>query len=503
MPASYTLLQHDRLDDIMDKIGHGRFHIFAIIGLGCRLFVRGSIFSLRTMLEPYFKCKYNLSYFEASFYITSYLLCAAISAPLNGWLANKYGKRKTLLLCSSMSAVTAILHIMSSSFTLLVITMGGCGIFDSAQFLVYPLVLEFFGKSGRKHVSSVELFYVVGYASGVFVGYFCLKHLSWHYAMIICVVIPLIPVLISLAYLPESPRYLLANGDTVGAIKSLVRMHITNNPDSDERELNRSFTNALGEPFNENDEGKGHHYVVDAGDDNKDHDDKKPQSSNLTQVESSNERKTSEKDSLLSGYYIKISRKDLRQRILAVCVMAFMTSVSRNAFLFASGQKYDKAHSENVCNQCSSSISINHLISVTVGSSIAIFVSYNLVGRLKRRLALRGLVTVLAIAIIPFYFHLSDWLVSGSFFIVSVINECLMLVRLVYCSEVVPSSVRGFASNLMFGCGVAGALTAALMATYVLHVSHFLTFLGLHICILICLIVVYRYVIETKDISLN
>ena len=54
MPASYTLLQHDRLDDIMDEIGQGRFHIFAVIGLGCRLFVRGSIVSLGTMFGPYF-----------------------------------------------------------------------------------------------------------------------------------------------------------------------------------------------------------------------------------------------------------------------------------------------------------------------------------------------------------------------------------------------------------------------------------------------------------------
>ena len=213
--------------------------------------------------------------------------------------------------------------------------------------------------------------------------------------------------------------------------------------------------------------------------------------------------KESEEVSLLGDGEFKLSNKDLRQRILVVCVIAFMISVSRNAFLLASGQRYAKAHSEHECNQCSTSIFINHLISVTVGSSIAIVISYNINGRLKRRLALRGLITVLAIAIIPFYFHLPDWLVSSAFVIVSVINECLMLVRLVYCSEVVPSSVRGFASNFMFGCGGAGALIAALIATYVLHVSHFLTILCLHICILICLIAVYRYVIETKDMSLN
>ena len=504
MPASYTLSQHDPLDEVMDKIGHGRFHIFAVIGLGCRLFVRGSIFSLRTMFEPYFKCKYDLSYFAASFYITSYLLCAAISAPLNGWLANKYGKRKTLLLCSSMTLVTAILHILSSSFTLLVITMAGCGVFDSAQFLVYPFILEFFCKSGRKHVSSVELFYVLGYASGVIVGYLCLKYLSWQWAIVICVIIPLIPVLISLAYLPESPRYLLANGDRVGAIKSLVQMSLTNNPGSDKRELLQTFTKTFAEPTNKSeDRGCQYDVIYDGDDYHDDVDDNNSQPSKTAEYGSSNERRRSEKVTLLGVGNFKMSNKDLRQRVLVVCVMAFMISASRNAFLFASGQSYDEDHPGQQCSQCSSSISFYHLISVTVGSLIAILISYNLVGRLKRRLALRGLITVLAIAIIPFYFDLPDWVVSGSFFIVSVVNECLMLVRLVYCSEVVPSSVRGFASNLMFGFGIAGALTAAFMATYVLHVSHFLTFFGLHIFILICLIVVYRYVIETKDMSLN
>ena len=336
---------------------------------------------------------------------------------------------------------------------------------------------------------------MLGFASGVLGGYFCLKHLSWQWATVICVIIPLIPVLISLAYLPESPRYLLANGDRIGAIKSLVQMSLTNNPGSDKKVLIRTFTKALCEPSSDNNDGVGDNDDVD--------DDNNLQLFKLAENKSLNERKSSEGVSLLGSCDLKISTKELRQRILVVCVMAFMISVSRNAFIFASAQRYVHDYSKQQCSQCSSSISIYHLISVAVGLAIAIFISYILIGHLKRRLALRGLITVLAIAIIPFYFHLPDWLVSGSFFIVSVINECLMLVRLVYCSEVVPSSVRGFVSNLMFGCGGAAALTASLIATYVLHVSHFLTFLGLHICILICLIVVYRYVIETKDMSLN
>ena len=341
---------------------------------------------------------------------------------------------------------------------------------------------------------------MLGFASGVLGGYFCLKHLSWQWAIVICVIIPLILFLISLAYLPESPRNLLANGDRVGAIKSLVQMSLTNDPCLDRKELIRTFTNALCEPSNDYNNRQGDNYLVfDGDDDHEDFDDNDSQSFNPANDGSCNQRKTSEEVSLLGDY----QPKSCCREFLFFCVIAFMISVSRNAFLLASAQSYVRAHSEQQYSQCSMSISINHLISVTVGSSIAISISYNFIGRLKRRLALRGLITVVAIAIFPFYFHLPDWLVSGSYFMVSVINECLMLLRLVYCSEVVPSSVRGFASNLMFGCGGAGAFIAALIATYVLHVSQFLTFLCLHICILFCFIVVYRYVIETKDMSLN
>ena len=502
MPTSYKLSQHDRLDVIMDEIGHGRFHIIAIIGLGCRIFIRGSIFSLETILEPYFKCKYNLTYFVASFYLTLYMFCSALSSPLTGWLANNFGKRKTLLLFSCMAMATAILHIMSTSFAVVVLTMTGYGLFENAHYLIYPYLLEVLCKSGRKYISFVELFYVAGWASGVLTGYLCLKYSSWQWAVIICVIIPLIPVIITLVYIPETPRYLLANGDKNGAVESLVQINLTNDPAADERKLIIKFTEALFESsFDVNDD--------DVDDDNSDIDGDGYEDGNKSLISSharhpsSSGLKTTEESCFQKGGELKISNKDLRQRIIAVCVILFTIAISRGSFLYGSGQRYNEESSKQQCNQCSKNVSIRHLISVTIGSSVAILISYNVIGYLKRRLAMRGLITALAIAILPFYFHPSDWLVSCLFFVASVINECLLILMFVYSSEVVPSSVRGFANNLMFAFVIAGSLFAAILVTYLLHVSHFLTFLCLHMCILMCVLVVYRYVIETKDLSLN
>ena len=506
MPATYTLSQHDQLDDIMDEIGHGRFQIIALVGLGCRIFVRGSVFSLTAMLEPYFKCDYNLSYFAASFYLMIFLLFCAISSPLCGWLANIYGKRKTLLLFTWMNVVTAILHVMSSSFPMVVLTLAGFGIFHNAQYLVYPFLLELLCKSGRKHISIVELFYVTGNGSGVIVGYLCLKYLSWQWAVISCILLPLIPVIVTLGHLPESPRYLLANGDEIGAVKSLVQISLTNNPEADKSELIRKYTKALCDPPSDSDDDDydGEDDEDDDDDDNVDDDvDEGSVASDHAHEISPNRTITQKEQCLQVGANVTISNKDLWLRVIAVCIIHFVLSVSRTFVVYESGQRYTMDSSQQQCYDCLAVVSIYHLISVTVGSSVAIFISYNFIGYIKRRLAMRSLITVLAIAILPFYFRLHDWLLSCFFFLASVLNECLLILMLVYSSEVVPSSVRGFANNLMFGFLLAGALLASFMVTFLLHISHFLTFLCLHIFVLICLVVVYLCVIETKDVSLN
>ena len=491
MPATYALSQHDQLDTIIDEIGCGRFHVIAIIGLGFRIFVRGSFFSIAVILEPYFRCSYNLSYFVASSYVTSYLISFTLSAFVTGWIADAYGKRKTILLLTCMTLAIQILHVMSSSFLMVAVTMASCGLFQNAQYMVYPYLLEFLGKSERKYISVIETFYAFGWILSILVADYCIKSSSWQWAVVFCIILPLVPAIITVWNLPESPRYLVAKEDIDGAVKCLVRMSVLNRPDVDIKDLNGRYREILCDRIlvveNDNDDGSS----------------PSKQSKIVSDTDQSTEEEQGEALSLLNGSDLEISKQDLWKRIIVICIIRFCSAVVRSYLTYASGQRYKKDSYEGQCNECWSSVQVKQLISVSLGMSVALLTTYNLIARLKRRLVLRTLVTLLAIAITPFYFKLSDWLLSGVFFCASVMTECLFIVLCVYCSEVVPSSIRGIGVSLMFGASEMGSLFGGFFAMYFMHVGSFYTLLFIHSCIVISLIAVYCYVIETKDMSLN
>ena len=491
---------YDRLDNVLEEIGFGRFHFMAIIGLGWRAFVRGSFFSLTTIFEPYFKCSFNLTYSTASTYMSAYILSFAFSSLCTGWVANRYGIRKTIILFCSMSFATALLHVMSSSFVMLTVTITSCGFFQNAQFLIYPYLLEFFSKSERKYVAVMDIFYVAGFVSSVLVADLCIRYLYWQLSIVLCIVLPLIPTIIIVWHMPESPRYLLAKGDIIGALESLVQISATNTPNREKRELTRKYRKKIFKSIPS---------MLDAVSLEDDAD--KSGVTIANQIKETDEDSTFTDDesndcsSLKDGSDLTTSKNNAWHCIKVLCAIRLFSEIARCTLTYASGQNYAAGTSgpDSGCIQeCSTSIQMHQLISASLGSSAALLLSYNIIKHMKRRLALIILVTVLAIGILPFYFELSDWQLLVLFFLGSVVTESIFVVMFVYSSEVVPSSVRGLAVSLMSGAAITGTFISSLLATYALHVAPFYSLLFIHTCIFMCLGVVYQYAIETKDVSL-
>ena len=584
MPSTYAFSQSDKLDIIIDEIGFGKFHVIAIIGLGWRIFDRASMFCLITLLEPYFRCKFNLSYIASSLYTSSVLISAALSSPLTGWLADTFGKRKTLLLFFSMSITTALLNVLSSSFLMITLTMACCGLFHNAQYFVYPYLLEFFSKSKRKCVTFIEIFYVAGLVLTGIVTKLCVENLSWQWAVVFCLIFPLIVALITMGNLPESPRYLLAKGEVIATVESLVQVAAMNMSNVDELELGRNylwelsdnrsfekidtdnnfvngspskrrqsvkniqsasegtiyhdFQNKLPESKVSGDEDENEEKSMltffkdlptqlddnalnrpsegmresNSNETNKICHDKASQIvSNKEGVlfqediddSSDDQREDREKKEFLDDGNATISMQDITGRILVVCLIRYCSQVYRSTLRYASGQNFMHQSSEIQCNQCTASVSVTHLISFSIGTTFALLLTYALLGHVKRRLAMKVLVTVLFIMILPFYFKIPDWLMTGLYFCGSVPSECFYIVMNLYGSEVVPSSVRGFSVGLMTAAMVSGELTGSILATYFLHVYPRFALIFVHINVTVCLIVVFRYAIETKHMSLN
>ena len=149
------------------------------------------------------------------------------------------------------------------------------------------------------------------------------------------------------------------------------------------------------------------------------------------------------------------------------------------------------------------SVGITNLISTCLGFSIAIIVAYKFVHYCKRRVTFLTLLSILSLLVITFYFGPSRWILATLIFVSSVCAECMLIVLIVYASEVVPTSVRGITVGLVTGAGYFGELAGAFLAAWVLHVCLTLFLSILHTVVVVCLIIVYLFATETKDVSLN
>ena len=468
-----------KLDYIIDRIGFGNFQVISMLGLGCRIFVRGSILSSTAMLEPHLQCLYKLSPLSASFYLTAYLISGALASWPSGYISDIHGKRKAIILLCSMSAFVAFLQTLSQSFAMIVTTMLAFGLFENATFLVYPYLLEVFPISKRKYLTFMEAFFVTGFASGILITYACLQYASWQIAIIISVIMPLLAVIAFAWLMPESPSYSLSMGDKKALADTLFQMMDKNNVTFGIEE--RLSIHMDVEPYN-NCSREG---------DWSDEDNELERLLKKTKHQS----KLKQLDLMDSSMPLL----EIFQRVLVSCVLRFTASICRNVLVYASGQSY----ALNACSDCHVNVGITNLISTCLGFSISIMVSYNLVNYCKRRITFLGLLISLSLLGIPFYFGPSRWILATLIFVSSVCADCLLVVLLVYMTEVVPTSVRGLNIGLAISSGYFGELSAAILATWVLHINFTLFLNILHGAIVICLVVVYFFAVETKDVSLN
>ena len=470
--------QKDRLDHIMDEIGCGYFQLMAMFGLGCRIFVRGSVVALTTILEPFFRCKYQLSLLSASFYLTLYLVSMVLFSWPSGLLANKFGKRKTILLLCSMSAVTAILLTLSQSFMMIVIAMTAFGVFDHASYFIYPYLLEILPIAKRKYLPLMEIFYVSGFFGGIVISYVCIRYLAWQMTVVFSIIIPLLVPIMFSCYLPESPRYLLSTKDVNAAINVLVKIATKNNFEMDKKQAMIHFQNALCEnEVDSEDEKEGETMVYKS-------------------LMKNGKLNGNNKDAVLT-------QLEIWQRIFTLCVLRYSINLCRSSILYSSGQKYSLDKSPDACNQCFVTFEVSHLMSVSIGLFASLTISYHLVHHVNRRTIFLTLLSLLAIVGLPFFFVSSSWIVTGLFFVLSAIADCLFVVMFVYISEAVPTSMRGITVGIVSGVGVFGDMCSALLATFFLHVNATLSLSIVYSIVIISIVFVYFFAVETKNISLN
>ncbi|KAM6228421.1 synaptic vesicle glycoprotein 2C-like [Spheniscus humboldti] len=227
---------------IIQECGHGRFQwaLFFVLGMalmadGVEVFVVGFVLpSAETDM-----CIPN----SGSGWLGSIVyLGMMVGAFFWGGLADKVGRRQSLLICMSVNGFFAFLSsfVQGYGFFLFCRLFSGFGIGGAVPtvFSYFPEVLA--REKRGEHLSWLCMFWMIGgiYASAM--AWAIIPHYGWSFSMgsayqfhswrvfVIVCALPCVSSVVALTFMPESPRFLLEVGKHDEAWMILKQIHDTN-----------------------------------------------------------------------------------------------------------------------------------------------------------------------------------------------------------------------------------------------------------------------------------
>ncbi|XP_063680252.1 putative transporter svop-1 [Bolinopsis microptera] len=178
--------------------------------------------TLLSVILPTLRCIWDLSYvFEAATTVAvygSYAICAVVF----GKIADKYGRKPVIKWATIVLMVAATAGAVSPNewvFLLTRVLTGACVGVNISCIACY--CTEFSESRYRAHGSFIfSVSMKLGKVGVNVLAYLLLHVIGWRWFIIVCT-IQAVPTLVMIIILPESPRYLCANGQQDKAMKAI------------------------------------------------------------------------------------------------------------------------------------------------------------------------------------------------------------------------------------------------------------------------------------------
>jgi len=173
----------------------------------------------------FLKQHFQLTPAQVGFSMTSAIIACFFSPTMGGWLADRFGRRKTLIAAAGIFAISAVgtaLPRTITEFNLFRI-LGGCGVGTAC--IVSPMyIAEIAPASVRgRLVLITQLSNVVGALMSYVVTYSLSFSGNWR-LMFASTAVPALIFLVALIFVPESPRWLVQVGRVEQALTALRRI---------------------------------------------------------------------------------------------------------------------------------------------------------------------------------------------------------------------------------------------------------------------------------------
>ncbi|MGA7964683.1 MAG: DHA2 family efflux MFS transporter permease subunit [Gammaproteobacteria bacterium] len=169
---------------------------------------------------PHMQGSFGVSLDDIKLVLTFFIVASAVATPAMGWLAERYGRRRVLLVCVTGFAVFSFMVGASTSFPEVVTARALQGVFGSAFVpLAQAILLDTYPR--ERHGTAMAIFtlgVVVGPVLGPTIGGYITQYYSWRWNFFINVPLGLITLLMVWNFVPRQLRDKTRSFDMLGFI---------------------------------------------------------------------------------------------------------------------------------------------------------------------------------------------------------------------------------------------------------------------------------------------
>ena len=543
MKMDNNSLKGDFVHNCMEAIGFGKFQVIMLMSLGLRCFVRGSSNCMLSILQPYLRCHMKLSIFTASWLGTGLAIGRLFGAVLIGRMADKYGRRRSMLCLFSLNTLLSLLNALSSSYIMILITRASIGFAFEAGILVYTYGMELLPIKKRKYLAVIDAFFGLGFLFAIFSAMGILGTVNWRWFVVVNETIPLGICILLVAFLPESPRYLYSQGCRQEAVKSLEKIAVMNGVDLhqvvSESNISREdlslFTNSKTKHQEadslESAQTQSDPFITEEAPDNSCKDTPKSLSKSISPIANeervlqdgegsqtslrtgdeisentfllqSDDKKDTGANEAQTAANTDLKKTELCKRIFILTILRFVLQAVSGVFMFGSMQ-FKNPDTKYACGSCSTNLNYRFIITLALALETGFLLSFFMTGKYNRKVALQILFFFNALIAIPFYFNISQWVKVPFFFVATVFRFAAFITVNIYGSEVIPTSHRALATGIESTAGNIGLFIGDFFALYLVHMHYYAVVGTLQGLTIAAILIISVFVIDTTHIPLS
>lgn len=194
--------------------------------------------------NPFIKVYFSLSNIGLGWAVGSLVLGCMIGAASAGQLSDMLGRKRMLIITSIVFAISAFGSALATAFWFFVISRIICGTAVGAASLLSPTYIAEIAPAGArgKLVSLNQLAITIGILVVYFTNYLLVStgEQNWRF-MLGSEIIPALIFFLLLFLVPESPRWLVKNGQRDAALKTLTNLGGSSHADEQLREIDRTL----------------------------------------------------------------------------------------------------------------------------------------------------------------------------------------------------------------------------------------------------------------------